>query len=187
MTPPYLPLIMVGSILVLALALPGGTQANDAHVEDERDHEMANIIRERAVERSKRALQPEFYLYDDSQRREIDFYSLSQQIDRLGAVIRQMGDAAARAKQSMQETSGVMPYVHPGNFHRLYGPQGPTVRSVKALLEHRLVVAGNPRVKAGRVISDAETVTAEVVTAKEGALVEKFSIDKSTGIWKREF
>jgi len=30
-------------------------------------------------------------------------------------------------------------------------------------------------------------VTAEVVTAKEGALVEKFNIDKSTGIWKREF
>ena len=187
MTHPHLPLMLVGSIFVLTLALPGGAQATDAHFEDERDHARANIIRERAVERSKRALQPEFYLYNDSQQTEIDYYSLSQQIDRLGAAIRQMGDAAARAKQSMQETSGVMPYVHPGNFHRLYGPQGPTVRSVKALLEHRLVVAGNPRVKAGRVISDAETVTAEVVTAKEGALVEKFTIDKSTGIWKREF
>ena len=59
MTHPHLPLMLVGSIFVLTLALPGGAQATDAHFEDERDHARANIIRERAVERSKRALQPD--------------------------------------------------------------------------------------------------------------------------------
>ena len=98
-----------------------------------------------------------------------------------------MGDVAAHENQSKQESGGIIPFVHPGNFVQLYGPNGPTVRSVKALLEHRIVVAGNPRLKAGRIISNKSTVTAEVMTTKEGALVEKFTIDKSTGVWKREF
>lgn len=182
-----LSLIMVGSIFVLALALPAAAQPNARHSEGTRDNERADVNRQRSVQRSQRALQPEVPLYNYPQESGIDFYSLSQQINNLGTIIRQLGDAAAIATRSMRHVGGVMPYVHPGNFRQLYGPQGPTARSVKALLEHRLVVAGNPRLQAGRIISNAETVTAEVVTVKEGALVEKFTIDKATGIWKREF
>jgi hypothetical protein len=180
-------LIIVVSMLIFTSIPHGFVQANDANFDPNFHNQRANINRERAVERSKQPLQPRLNIYNDNQRGQVDYYSLSNQIERLGALIRYMGDVAARENHLSQEAGGIMPHVHTENFHQLYGPNGPTVRSVKALLEHRLVVAGNPRLKAGRIISNESTVTAEVMTAKEGALVEKFTIDKSTGVWKREY
>ena len=183
----YLGFMIVVSILFLTSIPQGFGQPNDARFQRNLNNQRANILRQRSVQRSQAALQPRLNIYNDTQRGQVDFYSLSNQIEQLGALIRYMGDVAAIENQSMQESGGIIPYVHPGNVNQLYGPNGPTVRSVKALLAHRLVVAGNPRLKAGRIISNETTVTAEVMTAKEGSLVEKFTIDKSTGVWKREF
>lgn len=83
-------------------------------------------------------------------------------------------------------TVGLAPDVpSPSYLTAIYGPDGPTVRSVKALLEYRLVVVGNPRLEAGKLTEDENGVVAEIVT-KDGSLVEKCFIDKRTGLWKPE-
>lgn len=119
--------------------------------------------------------------------------ALSAQLRRLGELIRQMGDAAARTAQDLARcdparagTASIAPEVAASERAALYGPEGPTERSVRALLEHRLVVLGNARLRAGRVAASAKGVVADVVTAKEGALVERFVVDRETGRWVPE-
>ena len=47
----------------------------------------------------------------------------------------------------------------------MYGPGGPTRKSVRLLLEYRLMVAGNPRLTVGVVRDDGDKVIAQVTTA----------------------
>ena len=66
---------------------------------------------------------------------------------------------------------------------RLYGPNGPTERSVRLILEYRLMVAGNRRLTVGKIKDQGNEITAEVITV-DGSLVEKYTIDKYVGEWK---
>ena len=50
------------------------------------------------------------------------------------------------------------------------------------MLEYRLMVLGNPRLAVGAVTDQGATIVARVVTP-DGSLVEKFEIDKESGVW----
>jgi len=100
----------------------------------------------------------------------------------------------AAETQRQQATAAVRPVVPPApgistlgeaqsGATAIYGPEGPTERSVRLLLEYRLMVTGNPRLRIGKIADDGTSVTAQVVTA-EGSLVEEYGIDKKTGVWR---
>jgi hypothetical protein len=59
-----------------------------------------------------------------------------------------------------------------------------SANDVKAYLQRWVAAAGNPHVKVGAVTEkDANTITAEIVTTDKDALVQRFSIDRHTGIY----
>ena len=54
-------------------------------------------------------------------------------------------------------------------------------------LERCITISGNPRVRVGDVTeSSDDRVTADIVTAAENALVDRFAIDRHTGLIRRE-
>lgn len=60
------------------------------------------------------------------------------------------------------------------------------VDDVRAMLERRLAWHGNSRLKVGDVKEAGEdSIVAEIVTAKEGAVVERFTFDRNTGFMRR--
>jgi hypothetical protein len=60
-----------------------------------------------------------------------------------------------------------------------------TANDVKAHLERWVAMSGNPRIKVGPVTEGNDnTVTADIVTTDGDALVQRFSIDRSTGIYR---
>ena len=125
------------------------------------------------------------------------FDALSQQIQRLAAAIKALGQSKNKKKRGltppsmimsddeMNMPSGVPSITAINSTHKLksiYGPKGPTTKSVKLILEYRLMVADNPRLKIGEVNDHTNKVTARVETV-DGSLVEQFSVDKKTGVW----
>jgi hypothetical protein len=72
------------------------------------------------------------------------------------------------------------------DLRAVYGPKGPTLRSVRALLAYRLVLLGNDRLTTGRVYERDKRIIAEIVTAREKAVVARYMIDKTTGVWVAE-
>ena len=59
-----------------------------------------------------------------------------------------------------------------------------SVDDVKGYLQRWIAMAGNPRVKIGNVTEkDADTITADIVTTDKDALVQRFNIDRHTGIY----
>lgn len=61
-----------------------------------------------------------------------------------------------------------------------------TTDSVRQWLTARLEWRGNPRLKVGTVTQAGDgTITAEIVTAKENAVVDRFAIDPKTGQRRR--
>ena len=63
-----------------------------------------------------------------------------------------------------------------------YGPDGPTVKSVRLIAEYQLMKNGNKRLKLGEVKDVGDALTLDIVTL-DGSLVEKYRIDKKTGDW----
>jgi hypothetical protein len=124
----------------------------------------------------------------------IDLNALKEQIRRLGEVFRKAMDEAARSVESRPRNasprgggiSGVAPNVRRGDLRAVYGPDGPTLRSVKALLQYRLVLSGNKRLTAGRVFERDKRIIAEILTIKEKALVARYMVNKTTGEWVPE-
>ena len=57
-----------------------------------------------------------------------------------------------------------------------------TVDQVKNNMERWLAANGNPHVKLGNVaVKDADTITADIVTADKDALVQRYDINRHTG------
>jgi len=84
---------------------------------------------------------------------------------------------------------GMMGGCGPGMMGWGYGQQQAnlnlSVADVKSALDRWVAMNGNPRVKAGPVTEkDANTITADVVTAEKGDLVQRFSVDRRTGFWQ---
>ncbi len=179
--------------LVFAGSLIGEFQVRAETLEhktiEERRLERANTLRERAKENARAPLRYE-NVYGPEYNRRYDFYSLGQQIARLAALMQRLADTtgAERAPDFVPVPppawAGVAgPLAAPSQgVARVYGPEGPTEKSVRLLLEYRLMVAGNPRLRVGAVRENADKVTASVVTV-DGSLVEKYTIDKKSGAW----
>ena len=64
--------------------------------------------------------------------------------------------------------------------HRRTGPV--TVEYVQRMLDINLQMYANPNLKVGTVSEGDGTITAEIVT-KDGSLVNRFKVDRSTGQW----
>ncbi len=182
-------------VLVLALVIAGSVpgEARADHPEhktfEERRNERANTLRERAKENARAPL-PYENVYGPEYDRRYDFYSIGQQIARLAALMQRFADAAGTAQApgfvpapppAWAGPAGSLSGRGPG-VAGVYGPDGPTGKSVRLLLEYRLMVAGNPRLRVGAVKETDDRVVASVVTA-DGSLVEEYTIDKKSGVW----
>jgi len=161
---------------------PGIALADSAKTVEERQHERADRMRRDSAARAQSGLGYETLPEQGAAIRTIDFYALSVQAERIGAILREIARAARSAGAGLPGIPAA-----PGEAGRdIYGPGGPSVKSVQALLSYRLVVLGNPRLAVGKVTEDDKSVTAEIVTAKEGTVVERYVIDKRTGNWTPE-
>jgi hypothetical protein len=123
-----------------------------------------------------------------SDARDIDVEALKEQMRKIGEIIREAiqsatQEAADPDNGGLGGLGGLAPKANEHNVRAIYGPDGPTVRSVKALLDYRLVLLGNPRLKAGQVYEKDGWIVTEVVTAKEEALVARYLVNKTTGAW----
>jgi len=164
--------------------------------ENEREHLRARDRRERSEERSGAQFgYPN--VFQNAPDRTIDYYLLSHQIARLGALIEAL---ESKKSANLKGSEGFIPTPPPviplspslkgvpgfqgdANGASIYGTEGPNSKSVRLLLEYNLMVASNPRLKIGKIEENEESILAEIVTL-EGSLVEKYSIDRKTGLWQ---
>lgn len=170
------------SVGVVFGAPPGSASDLSA---SERKQEQANTIRERAKAGARVDLGYED-VFPSLRRDSYDPYLLSQQIARLAAMVRQLADTAAGQPAGglpFAAPPGLRPTVQGNEVTALYGPKGPTVESVKLLLDYYLMVAGNPRLAAGRIRDAGDAVNAQVVTKDGGAVVEEYAVNKKSGVW----
>lgn len=170
------------SVGVVFGAPPGSASDLSA---SERKQEQANTIRERAKAGARVDLGYED-VFPSLRRDSYDPYLLSQQIARLAAMVRQLADTAAGQPAGglpFTAPPGLRPTVQGNEVTALYGPKGPTVESVKLLLDYYLMVAGNPRLAAGRIRDAGDAVNAQVVTKDGGAVVEEYAVNKKSGVW----
>ncbi len=168
---------------------------------EERHNLRADIIRERAAARARAQLGlPSLgtgYPGDPQQyapNRYVDFLALGVQIARIATMLNATAGCLSGALPCQPyiyppafppgpQGQAAMDAAVPGSLASVYGPAGPTAESVRALLTYRLVVAGNPRLVIGEVSEDEDQVVAEVVTT-DGSLVERYAVDKRTGVWQ---
>ncbi len=182
---------------------PMGSTAHDAEsdqfTKEERQNLQADAMRQQALENTRFQLGYDDafilqYLYPPAHYRTTDFQALSNQIARIGALIQStaallnsMEGNAPGSAPKVPPDLGALGTSHgkslPGQIASVYGPDGPNAKSVRFLLEYRLMVVGNPRLTVGNVTEDEEKVVAQIVTA-DGSLVEEYSVDKRTGLWK---
>lgn len=127
-------------------------------------------------------------------RDELDMNALRERLRVLGEALRNAIEDASRAIKREDDPlvvgkgglGALAPRMDGRDPRTVYGPKGPSVRSVEALLNYRLVLLGNDRLMAGRVYERDRRIIAEVVTRKEKALVTRYMIDKRTGVWVPE-
>lgn len=192
--------LCVGGITILILASVswlGGSYSWAGDSKDktleERQHERADKLRERAKRNAESRLGYE-NVYTPEEDRYIDFHSIGRQIEQLGGLIQKLADAIETKQMQPVIPSPPQVWSIPDSANttkgasigpevtRVYGPDGPTEKSVRLLLEYRLMLAGNPRLTVGEVKEEGDNITAHVVTV-DGSLVEKYSIDKKSGVW----
>lgn len=143
--------------------------------------DRADINRERAQYNAQAAITPApVFSSGGYPPPETDFVALSMQIERLAAHLREK--AEERAGQAPASVPGLDLPVPGSGMARHYGPDGPTVKSVSALLEYRLMLAGNPALKAGAVTDEGASIRARIVGAGN-VLMDEYLVEKSSGVW----
>lgn len=172
-------IVFAAALVCGSFTVTSPTAAEDNRTFKERKHDRAKQVRRDSAARARSLLGRDALPEQDDNVQAIDFYSLSLQIQRLGAVLQAMAHANREQPTGLPGLPGPLA----GSQRDLYGPSGPTVKSVSALLNYRLTVLGNPRLGLGRVTESDESVMAEIVTVKEGTVVEQYVIDKRTGAW----
>ncbi len=83
---------------------------------------------------------------------------------------------------------GMMGGYGPGMTGRSYAPQQTklnlSAQDVKSYLDRWIAATGNPHIKAGPVTEkNPSTITADIVTADKDALVQRFTVNRQTGVW----
>jgi len=177
-----LTILLSGAALFAGAALAAAPAARAA--DDETKLKEAESLRKAAESKAESKLgRPDAIdLIIGGRDRDVDYYSLGRQISRLAAFMRAFGQTLDPATSAgLGIVGGAAPPA--GDTRAVYGPGGPTEKSVRLILEYRLMVTGNPRLAIGKITEDAERVVAEVVTA-DGSLVETYAIDKKTGAWR---
>lgn len=125
-----------------------------------------------------------------------DYDALSAQIQQLSQLIHAMQDSEPKPTISPASNPLLTPLsissVPPetvaagatamSRLTATYGPGGVTVDSVSLVLDYRLLLTGNPHLRAGDIRDGAADIHATVVTAN-GSKVEEFRIDKTSGEW----
>ncbi len=182
---------IVAASAVLAafvIASPVAVQASDKKEKSsaERRHDRARILRERSTDAARsRTGYPS--VYGPITTTDPDtYYVLSLQIERLAGMIQALRRAEAQRKTAPAGLGGLpaSPVTTPLlDVKTVYGPAGPTEKSVRLLLEYRLMIAGNPRLKIGRIADDGDAIAAQVVTV-DGSIVEEYRVIKQTGVWQ---
>lgn len=156
--------------------------------QSERYHDKAQELRERsgAAARSKVGYET---IYGQVVPGDPDtYYALSLQIEQLAEILRALRRAGEQRQgaSNAAEIAGIptLPVTTPlTDVKAVYGPSGPTEKSVRLILEYRLLLTGNPRLKVGSVSEDDVGVSAQIMTV-DGSLVEEYRIDKKTGVWQ---
>jgi hypothetical protein len=114
-----------------------------------------------------------------------DYRALGLLISRLGSLMQQYDVERTRPVDRLEIAPGLPSMGSGGDeVSRTYGPDGPTVRSVGALLSYRLVTLGNRNLKVGTVKDAGEYVFATVVT-RDNSLVASYRVDKRSGSWRQ--
>jgi hypothetical protein len=159
----------------------------------ERQHERADELRRGAKSAAQSRLGYPYYA-SDATAAAPSYSALSQQIARLAGMLQRMAEEEA-ARTAIPQ-GGYIPSGPPVGRDGLpgvpgavavsgadiYGPGGPSVRAVRLLLDYKLLLVGNPRLKVGDVRDEDGAILATVTTT-DGALVEAYRIDKNSGVW----
>ncbi len=164
------------------LAMSGLTNAQQRPQQnlDERHFERADYYRERAQYNAQSNLDYPFIPYQTGRSGSIDYVALTHQIQVLAAQLQALAAEAARLEQANNVTPGLE--LPSSGEQGAYGPDGPTEKSVGVLLEYRLMVSGNPRLKVGAISDEGENIRAQIVT-QEGAVVDEYLVNKENGVW----
>ncbi|WP_157231171.1 hypothetical protein [Kiloniella laminariae] len=178
-------------LLVSFVGNPKVTFSEEISLE-ERQHFQAQQLRKASEIRAQSQLGYE-NIYRDPKDRQIDYYALTQQINTLSNIVRALAE-----EQNPQPSTESPPHTLPralsvvrsqssspqsgSQVGNVYGPTGPNEKAVRLLLEYQLMVNGNPRLKVGDISDEEGFIVADVITV-DGSLVERYRIDKTTGIW----
>ncbi len=184
--------LAAGLVLCFALTTAGphgiaGADDNDRRSSSERKQDRAQFLRERSKAEAREQMRHRDVYGPITHSDPDSYYALSLQIQHLAGILQAMRRADADRRQAPSGFLPALPLI-PGDQARVdvqsvYGPDGPTETSVRLLLEYRLLIAGNPRLKIGEVVDSGETVIAQVVT-QDGSLVEEYAVDKRSGGWR---
>ncbi len=166
--------------LLLAISIPAIAQAP---TQQERNTAKANQLRQQSRDNAERRLD---YPYAPVTHGPVadDYFALGQQIQRLGILIQAWQNAASTGGGIARPLPGLPAEGLPNReaVAAVYGPEGPTEKSVRLLLEYRLMLAGNPRLTVGKVTDQGDSILGQVVT-REGSVVDEYRVDKKTGGW----
>ena len=170
------------SVAACLLCLPILTMAAGSYSPGESHAQRAQALRESSAARAAAPL-GNGYVYRDPRYRQIDYYSLMQQIRVLSGLIERMNresnPTAANPPPMLATTGSLMG----SNFDlSAYGPAGPTVESVRLLTQYQLMRLGNERLQVGTVVDQGGYIQIDVTTI-DGSLVERYRVDKTTGNW----
>lgn len=157
-------------------------QNRQAQNPDERNFERADFYRERAKLNAQSNLDYPFIPYQTGRSGSIDYVALTHQIQLLAAQLQTLAAEAARQELQNGGAPGLEIPVAKGSSEGPYGPDGPTEKSVAVLLEYRLMISGNPRLKVGPIKDEGDNIRAHIVT-ENGALVDEYLVNKSNGVW----
>ncbi|MCZ4282580.1 hypothetical protein O4H49_17460 [Kiloniella laminariae] len=173
-------------LLVSFVGYPKVTFSDEITLE-ERQHLQAQQLREASKARAQSQLGYE-NIYRDPKDRQIDYYALTQQINILSNIVRALAEdqnsysSTDGPTQSLPRALSVVRSPSGSEVESVYGPTGPNEKAVRLLLEYQLMVNGNPRLKVGEISNEEGFIVADVITV-DGSLVERYRIDKTTGIW----
>ncbi len=164
----------------LCFGITQGVNAQEG--QDARNFERADYYRERAQYNAQSALDYPFIPYQTGRSESVDYVALTHQIQVLAAQLQALAAEAARLEQQQNNVTPGLELPAGGGGQGAYGPDGPTEKSVGVLLEYRLMVSGNPRLKAGPIKDEGDNIRAQIVT-EEGALVDEYLVNKANGVW----
>ncbi|WP_169569425.1 hypothetical protein [Sneathiella limimaris] len=176
-------------IMILSGGIISGPNTAFPGEKTDQDRQLqANENRVQSLQRAQSQLRPNF-VFQESRDRYVDYRALSAQVRDLSEMIKRMEQSQSNTTLSVPPdvpiSNGISGRVG-GNqtfLKETYGPDGPSVKSVRLLAEYQLLKNGNQRLKVGEISDQGKFISLDIVTV-DNSLVERFAIDKQTGNWQ---